>query len=211
MSYSLRLELIKTALAMNASGINSGTSGNLSVRYNDGMLITPSGIKYEQLVPEDIVSVNREGKEQGHRKPSSEWRFHYDIYKNRLDAKAVLHAHPPGCTVLGCLNKSIPAFHYMVAIAGGRNIRCAAYATFGTQQLSDNVLIALQNRKACLMANHGLVCLHESLERALDMAVEIEHLANTYLKCLDTGEPFILSDEEMTRVIEGFKTYGPSN
>ncbi len=211
MSESLRLELIETALLMNASGINSGTSGNLSVRHNDGMLITPSGIKYQRLAPEDIVFVDRDGESQGSRKPSSEWRFHFDIYKNRPDSQAVLHAHPAGCAALGCLNKSIPAFHYMVAVAGGKNIRCASYATFGSQELSDNVLIALKERKACLMANHGLLCLHENLDKALDMAIEIEHLANTYLKCLAAGEPITLSDEEMSRVIEGFKTYGPSD
>lgn len=211
MSESLRLELIETALLMNASGINSGTSGNLSVRHNDGMLITPSGIKYQRLASEDIVFVDRDGESQGSRKPSSEWRFHFDIYKNRPDSQAVLHAHPAGCAALGCLNKSIPAFHYMVAVAGGKNIRCASYATFGSQELSDNVLIALKERKACLMANHGLLCLHENLDKALDMAIEIEHLANTYLKCLAAGEPITLSDEEMSRVIEGFKTYGPSD
>ena len=211
MSKSLRLELIETALLMNASGINSGTSGNLSVRHNDGMLITPSGIKYQRLASEDIVFVDRDGESQGSRKPSSEWRFHFDIYKNRPDSQAVLHAHPAGCAALGCLNKSIPAFHYMVAVAGGKNIRCASYATFGSQELSDNVLIALKERKACLMANHGLLCLHENLDKALDMAIEIEHLANTYLKCLAAGEPITLSDEEMSRVVEGFKTYGPSN
>jgi L-fuculose-phosphate aldolase len=211
MSESLRLELIETALLMNASGINSGTSGNLSVRHNDGMLITPSGIKYQRLSPEDIVFVDQNGEAQGSQKPSSEWRFHFDIYKSRPDAQAVLHAHPAGCAALGCLNKSIPAFHYMVAVAGGKNIRCASYATFGSQELSNNVLIALKERKACLMANHGLLCLHENLEKALDMAIEIEHLANTYLKCLAAGEPITLSDEEMSRVIEGFKTYGPSN
>ena len=211
MSESLRLELIETALLMNASGINSGTSGNLSVRHNDGMLITPSGIKYQRLASEDIVFVDRDGESQGSRKPSSEWRFHFDIYKNRPDSQAVLHAHPAGCAALGCLNKSIPAFHYMVAVAGGKNIRCASYATFGSQELSDNVLIALKERKACLMANHGLLCLHENLDKALDMAIEIEHLANTYLKCLAAGEPITLSDEEMSRVVEGFKTYGPSN
>jgi L-fuculose-phosphate aldolase len=211
MSSELRHQLIETALAMNASGINQGTSGNLSTRFEDGMLITPSGVRYERLSSDDIVFVDRNGHAQGPRKPSSEWRFHYDIYRTRNDAQAVVHAHPRNCSSLACLNRTIPAFHYMVAVAGGKDIRCAAYATFGSQQLSDNVIAALENRKACLMGNHGMVCLENDLEKTLALAIEVEHLAATYSHCLLIGDPNILDDEEMEKVIEKFRTYGESD
>ena len=208
MSKELREQLIETAVAMNGSGINQGTSGNLSVRMDGGFLITPSGVNYAELVPEDIVAMNLKGEWGGSIKPSSEWRFHRDIYRHRADARAILHAHPVFCATLACLGRPIPAFHYMVAVAGGRDIRCAAYATFGTQELSDHVLSALTDRKACLMANHGLVCLEQDLPRALALAIEIEQLAQVYQQCLALGEPVILGDEEMETVLEKFKDYG---
>jgi len=208
MSKELREQLIETAVAMNASGINQGTSGNLSVRMDGGFLITPSGMDYAELAPEDIVAMNLKGEWGGSIKPSSEWRFHRDIYRHRADARAILHAHPVFCATLACLGRPIPAFHYMVAVAGGRDIRCAAYATFGTQELSDQVLSALTDRKACLMANHGLVCLEQDLPRALALAIEIEQLAQVYQQCLALGEPVILGDEEMETVLEKFKDYG---
>jgi L-fuculose-phosphate aldolase len=208
-SRNLRESVIETALAMNASGINQGTSGNLSVRADDGMLITPSGMPYSSLAPDDLVQVSMDGSFAGHRAPSTEWRFHRDIYLERDDAQAVVHAHPDYCVTLACLGKAIPAFHYMVAVAGGRDIRCSGYATFGTQQLSDHVLMALRGRKACLMANHGLVCLERNLSRALALAIEVEHLAKAYYQCLSIGEPVILDDEEMAQVAEKFKSYGP--
>ena len=211
MSMELRQQLIETANAMNASGINRGTSGNLSVRLEDGFLITPSGINYSELAPEDIVEMNIKGEWGGSIKPSSEWRFHRDIYRQRADAQAILHAHPVFCATLACLVRPIPAFHYVVAVAGGRDIRCAAYATFGTQELSDHVLTALTDRKACLMANHGLICLETDLSRALALAIEIEQLAQVYYQCLAVGEPVILDDEEMDRVLEKFKDYGKRN
>lgn len=207
----LRQQLIETINAMNASGINRGTSGNLSVRLDDGFLITPSGINYSDLAPEDIVEMNIKGEWGGSIKPSSEWRFHRDIYRQRADAQAILHAHPVFCATLACLVRPIPAFHYVVAVAGGRDIRCAAYATFGTQELSDHVLTALTDRKACLMANHGLICLEIDLSRALALAIEIEQLAQVYYQCLAVGEPVILDDEEMDRVLEKFKGYGKRN
>ena len=208
MSKELREQLIETAVAMNGSGINQGTSGNLSVRMDGGFLITPSGVNYAELVPEDFVAMNLKGEWGGSIKPSSEWRFHRDIYRHRADARAILHAHPVFCATLACLGRPIPAFHYMVAVAGGRDIRCAAYATFGTQELSDHVLSALTDRKACLMANHGLVCLEQDLPRALALAIEIEQLAQVYQQCLALGEPVILGDEEMETVLEKFKDYG---
>jgi len=208
MNQDPRLQLIETAVGMNARGINCGTSGNVSLRHGEDMLITPSGANYDDLQPADIVLVTARGQWKAGRKPSSEWRFHHDIYRQRPDAHAVVHAHPVHCAALACLGKPIPAFHYMVAIAGGEDIRCAPYATFGTQELSDHVVRALDGRKACLMANHGLVCLESNLSRALALAVEVENLARTYCQCLSIGEPAILDSAEMLRVIEKFKHYG---
>jgi len=207
-SRATRQALIETALAMNATSVNQGTSGNLSLRTDDGMLITPSGIPYAALAPEDIVHVTMDGQAHGHRAPSSEWRIHRDIFREREDARAIVHAHPSYCVTLASLGRSIPAFHYMVALAGGSDIRCAEYATFGTQALSNHVLKALQERKACLMANHGLICLERDLPSALALAVEIEHLARAYCQCLALGKPVILDDAEMQRVLEKFSRYG---
>ena len=208
MTENARNSLIETACEMNQCGINQGTSGNLSVRYADGMLITPSGLPYASLDPADIVFVDARGEAQGPQLPSSEWRIHHDVYRAREDAAAILHAHPASCAALACLREPIPAFHYMVAVAGGRNIRCAPYATFGTQELSVHVLGALEGRKACLMANHGLLCLAGSLEKALALAIEVENLAATYLACRAVGTPVILGKGEMDRVVEKFRRYG---
>jgi L-fuculose-phosphate aldolase len=208
----LRQELIAAAREMNRSGLNRGTSGNLSVRSGDGMLITPSGLPYDTLGEDDIVYLADGGDEQpnstGQRKPSSEWRIHRDVYRARPDALAILHAHPAYSMALACLRRPLPAFHYMVAVAGGRDIRCAEYATFGSQALSDHVLQALKNRRACLMANHGIIALARDLAGALSLALEIEQLACSYLQCLAAGEPVLLDDAEMDRVLEKFRTYG---
>lgn len=203
----LRRGLIGAALEMNRSGINSGTSGNVSVRAGEGMLITPSGIPYANLRVEQIVNVDAEGKASGG-KPSSEWRFHHDIYAAKPDAHAVVHAHPRHCTALACLHRAIPAFHYMVAVAGGDDIPLAAYATFGSPELSHEVLKVLRDRSACLMANHGLVCHGRDLASALALAREVEHLASMYLDCLSVGEPELLDAAEMARVLEKFRDYG---
>ena len=208
MTQVLRQQLIETALAMNACDLNQGTSGNLSARCDDGFLITPSGMDYAGLSTADIVWMDFDGKIQGARKPSSEWRFHAAIYQNRPEANAVLHAHPVSCSALACLNKGIPAFHYMVAIAGGRDIRCADYATFGTPELSKFVIKALQDRKACLMAHHGLTCFEKDLPRALALAIEVEHLANVYSRILTIGDAEILTDQEMDKVLDRFSSYG---
>ena len=208
MTDSLRQQLIETAIAMNASGLNQGTSGNLSVRSEKGMLITPSGMDYAGLSLSDIVWMDFDGNCQGTRKPSSEWRFHAAIYQHRPEANAVLHAHPVSCTTLACLGKGIPAFHYMVAVAGGNDIRCADYATFGTRELSEFVLKALEGRKACLMAHHGMTCFEKDLPRALALAIEVETLATVYGRILAIGEEDILTDNEMSKVLEKFKSYG---
>ncbi len=204
---NLRQQLIDTALAMNASGINQGTSGNISVRVENGFLITPSALPYDKYQCEDIVFMELTGKWKGLRKPSSEWRFHKDIYLNRKDAGAIVHAHSPSCTALACVNKKIPAFHYMVAVAGGNDIRCAPYTTFGTQELSDYALAALEDRKACLLANHGMLCLEEDLAKTLALAIEVENLAQVYSQTLQIGTPLLLDEDEMKRVLEKFKDY----
>ncbi len=208
MTEVLRQQLIDTALAMNTSGLNQGTSGNLSARCEDGFLITPSGMDYAGLSTNDIVWMDYEGNTQGVRKPSSEWRFHAAIYQHRAEANAVLHAHPVNSSTLACLNKGIPAFHYMVAIAGGKDIRCADYATFGTPELSAFVIKALQDRKACLMAHHGLTCFEKDLPRALALAIEVEHLATVYSRILAIGEADVLTDDEMKKVLNKFSSYG---
>jgi L-fuculose-phosphate aldolase len=204
----LRRQVIDTALLMNQRGINRGKSGNVSARWRDGFLVTPSGLAYERTKPADIVFVDAAGTPRGRLAPSSEWRFHHDIYRARPEANAVVHTHSSFATTLACLGREIPAFHYMVAVAGGNSIRCAPYATFGTQQLSDNALAALDGRKACLLANHGMICLGDGLEGALALAVEVEALAEQYWRALQIGTPAILADAEMALVIEKFRSYG---
>ena len=207
MSADLRGQLVATARAMNEGGFNLGTSGNLSARHRDGLLITPSGLAYEAMSADDIVALDSAGEVTGEGIPSSEWRFHLDIYRRRDDAGAVVHAHPPNATSLACLRRDIPAFHYEVALAGGNDIRCSDYATFGTRALSDHVLSALEGRRACLVANHGLVAIGTDLPAALAMAQRVELLAGMYLRCLQIGEPVLLDAAEMRRVAEKFRLY----
>ena len=208
----LRESVISTALAMNAAGINRGKSGNVSARLRhgsfDGYLITPTGVPYHRTAPEQVVAMTLAGEYRGTVLPSSEWRFHRDIYAARADADAIVHAHAPFATSLACLRCGIPSFHYMVAVAGGKDIRCAPYATFGTQELSDHILAAMADRRACLLANHGIVAVGATLEEALALAVEVETLAEMYWRALQIGEPVMLSDAEMDVVIEKFRTYG---
>lgn len=208
MSQGLRRRIIDTARNMNAAGINQGTSGNVSARWRNGLLITPSGMDYDALKPADIVYMDLDGKPSGSRLPSSEWRFHLDIYRARAEAGAVVHCHSPHATTLACLGRGIPAFHYMVAVAGGADIRCAGYATFGSQALSDQVLTALEDRQACLMANHGMVAFAAGPEQALKLAIEVETLAGQYGRCLQIGDPILLSAAEMERVVNKFRSYG---
>lgn len=204
----LRRQIIRTALLMNERGINRGKSGNVSARWKNGFLITPSGLAYELTKPADIVFVDAAGHAKGRLAPSSEWRFHHDIYRARPDAGAVVHAHSSFATTLACLGRAIPAFHYMVAVAGGNDIRCAPYATFGTQALSDHALAALHGRKACLLANHGMIAIGAALDTALSLAVEVEALAEQYWRALQIGSPLILADDEMSVVLEKFRSYG---
>jgi L-fuculose-phosphate aldolase len=204
----LRQQIIATALRMNELRINRGRSGNVSARAGDGFLVTPSGLSYEETRPEDIASVTFAGDASGPRQPSTEWRFHRDIYAARHDVGAIVHTHSTFATTLACLGRDIPAFHYMVAVAGGKDIRCASYATFGTQALSDHALVALEARKACLLANHGMIAVGASLAEALALAVEVEALAEQYWRTLQTGTPNLLSDAEMEVVLDKFSRYG---
>lgn len=206
-----RQALVEAARRMNALGINQGTSGNLSLRAGDGLLLTPSGLPYEAMAAEDVVYMDFDGQwscPTPGRRPTTEWRFHRDILAAKPDAGAVVHTHAMFCTTLACLERGIPAFHYMIAVAGGTDIRCARYATFGTQALSDFALTALEGRKACLLANHGMLALGETLDKALALAVEVETLAAQYWRALQIGQPTLLDDAEMARVLEKFKTYG---
>jgi len=208
---SARRELLATARQLNASGLGAdrSTSGNLSVRVKGGLLITPTGIPYEAMKARDLVELGSDGAPRpGQLFPSSEWRFHCDIYRSRPEAQAIVHAHPRFATALACLGRSIPAFHYMVAVAGGADIRCAGYATFGSDELSRNALAALEARRACLLANHGLIAFGETLVRALALAIEVETLAAQYCQALQLGEPVLLDAAEMERVLEKFRSYG---
>lgn len=189
-------------------GLNQGASGNVSLRGGDGFIITPSGVSADVLRPDQLVVMDMDGTWSGAWKPSSEWRFHRDIYAARADAHAVVHCHSPAATALAVLGKTLPAFHYMVAIAGGADVRCAPYATFGTQELSDAALAALTDRRACLLGHHGMISIGKDLAQAVDIAVEVEFLADLYLRLLPLGEPPVLPAAEMAVVLEKFKSYG---
>jgi len=205
---SLRAAVIAAALKMNALGINQGQSGNVSMRCGDGFLVTPSGLPYDSLTPSDIVHVALDGTASGARPPSSEWRFHRDIYAHRPEAGAIVHTHSTFATTLACLGHSIPAIHYEVAFAGGHDIRCAPYRSFGTQELADVALKALEGRKACLLAHHGVIAFDDSLPLALSLADKVESMARLYWQALQVGEPALLDDAEMARMVSRFRTYG---
>ena len=205
---NLRIEVIKYANMLNSKKLSVLRSGNISVRYKDGFLITPSGTKYSSLKNKDIVFVSLKGEfNQEKNAPSSEWRFHQDIYLNKKDAKAIVHAHSNCATAISTHEKIIPAFHYMVAMAGGNDIKCAKYATYGTRELSRNILKALKNRSACLIANHGQIAFSENLSKAFELAEEVENLSNQYIKAQKIGKPKILSSKEMNKVLSKAKNY----
>ncbi len=204
----LRSELVRIANKLDAQGLNRGTSGNLSVRYGEGLLITPSGMGAEGLTKDDIVWVNFDGTTRGRWQPSSEWLFHRDIFVQRPEFGAIIHTHCIAATALACLRKDIPPFHYMIALLGGDSIRCADYATFGTQDLSDNALLALRGRKACLLANHGMIAAGEDLAEAFKIAVEVETLSELYLRTLQAGQPVLLSAQQFQDAQSRFAGYG---
>jgi L-fuculose-phosphate aldolase len=206
---ALRKEIIAAAQITSHRGLAPGRSGNVSARFGQGMLITPTGMTYDDLEPGDIVHVNDDGSVMGgQRKPSSEWHFHLAAYAARPDRYALVHTHSMHATVLACAHKSIPAFHYMVAVAGGKDIPCVPYATFGSEDLARYVASGLKDRDACLMANHGQIALGETLAQALELAFEVETLAEQYFKVLQLGPAHILPDAEMAVMLEKFKSYG---
>ena len=212
-----RSEVIKYSKKLNSSNLSPLRSGNISIRTTQngkqGFLITPSGIKYDQLNEDSIVFMELDEK-KNHDKilkeglnPSSEWRFHQDIYLNKIEAKAIVHAHSTHATAVSAHGKNIPAFHYMIALAGGDDIKCAEYATFGTKELSNNVIEALNDRKACLMSNHGQVAFGKNLEEAFELAMEIENICHQYINTIKLGNPKILSFKEMNKILEKTKSY----
>ncbi len=205
---ALRAALAETARQAVLQGLNQGASGNASARWENGFLVTPSGLPGATLQAAQMVFVGLDGVAHGALKPSSEWRIHRDLYVAHPEVHAVVHAHSPHAVSLSCLRRAIPPFHYMVAAAGGRDIRCADYATFGTQALSQAVLAALRDRRACLMSNHGQVAVGATLDAALDLALEVEALCAQYWRASLMGEPVLLDDTEMDVVLERFRDYG---
>jgi L-fuculose-phosphate aldolase len=204
----LREQLLTISRKLCELGLNRGTSGNASVRDGAGFLVTPTGMTVEEMTPHDMVWMSFDGKVQGERQPSSEWRFHRDILQARPETGAVIHTHAMFATTLACLQREIPPFHYMIAVAGGDTIRCAPYALFGSQALSDAALAALQDRRACLLANHGMLATGRDLDQALALTVEVETLCEQYWRALQAGEPHLLTAAQMAEVMEQFKDYG---
>ena len=213
----LKKEVIKYAQKLNSTNLSPLRSGNVSVRVIrdnvEGFFLTPSGKRYEDLIQDDIVFLSLKEEYDNLKlfntslNPSSEWRFHQDIYRKKIEAKAIVHAHSPHATAVSVHGKSIPAFHYMVALAGGDDIKCAEYATFGTKELSQNMLSALEKRKACLMSNHGQVAFGKNLEEAFELAQEVENICHQYINTIKLGNPKILSFEEMNKILEKTKNY----
>jgi L-fuculose-phosphate aldolase len=205
---ALRREIVAACQDMNRRSINQGTSGNISARVAEGLLITPSGLPYDEMKPADIVPMKKDGSHAGRLKPSSEWRFHTSIMATRPEVGAVVHTHSMFATTLSCLGLEIPAVHYMIAAAGGSNIRCVPYITYGTQELADAALKALAGRNACLLSNHGMIVVGPTLKKAMWLAVEVETLAAQYWRALQVGKPNILTDAQIKTVMEKFQTYG---
>ncbi|MBE0532987.1 MAG: class II aldolase/adducin family protein [Rhodospirillales bacterium] len=204
----MRQAVVETCRRMNALGVNQGTVGNVSARSGDGFLISPTGVPYESLASEQVVAMDLDGGWAGDWRPSSEWRIHAAIYLARPEAGAVIHTHAPNATALSCLRRDVPAFHYMMAVTGGASLRCAEYATYGTPELAAHMLRALEDRTACLLANHGVVGFAPTLEAALALMAEVENLCRQYILTRQAGEPVILDAAEMMQVLEIFKTYG---
>lgn len=201
-------QLLQAAQTMAQTGLNKGTSGNASIRLEDGFLITPSGVPAEQLNTGSMVYMDWQGVPEAGKKPSSEWRFHRDIFLARPEVRAVVHCHSMFATTMACMGRNVPPFHYMIAAVGGDEIRCAPYALFGTQALSDVAVTALQDRLACLLAHHGMIAIGKSLSQAMAIAVEVENLCEQYWRLLQLGEPQLLTTAQMREVHAQFKGYG---
>jgi L-fuculose-phosphate aldolase len=208
MSALLREQIVAACRQLDSSGLNRGTSGNVSCREGEHFLITPTGVPVDEITPSKIVSLDFDGKVTGIGKPSSEWQFHSAIYRARAEINAVVHTHAPHSTALACLREDLPPFHYMIALAGGDSVRCAPYALFGTDTLSQHAVAALVDRKACLLANHGMITLGRDLDEAMTIAIELESLCQQYLIARQVADPVLLSADEMRAVIERFKSYG---
>ena len=208
--YQLRQAIIEQCLWMNTTGLNQGSSGNISARYKDQLIITPTAIAYEAMYPEMLAAMPLDGQGEylGSHKPSSEWRFHYDLMRTRPEIGAIVHTHSTYATSLAITGRSIPAVHYMIALFGGNEVRCAEYATYGTQALSDQVLKAMKGRKACLLANHGMLVAGETLTKAMWLATELETLAQQYYHALQLGEVVILTAAQMAEVHAKLANYG---
>lgn len=207
--FATRQAIVEAMRQMLALGLSQGSSGNVSVRWGDGLIVTPSGIPAADLGPDDLVAMDLDGRYDHPLAPSSEWRFHRDILAARPEIGAVVHAHPPYATGFAICGQAIPAVHYMIAMAGGPNIRCAPYAPYGTQALSEHALAALDGRSACLLANHGMIATGPDLAKAMWLAVEVEALCRQYAIALQVGRPVVLSDAEVAETVERFKSYGP--
>ena len=208
----IKAEIIKYSKMLNSRKLSALRSGNISARYKDGFFITPSGKKYSSLKNKDIVFVSLKGKfDKKKGIPSSEWQFHQDIYKNKKEANAIVHTHSINATAVSTHKRGIPSFHYMVAMAGGHDIKCAKYATFGTRDLSKNILKALKDRKACLIANHGQIAFETNLPKAFELAEEVENISLQYITSLKLGKPKILSKNEMKKVLSKAKNYKKDN
>ncbi len=205
---ALRRAMVEVARELDARGLNRGTAGNVGARCGDGLLVTPSGVPARELSQASMVLLSAQGEVVGAGRPSSEWRFHRDILRARPELHAVVHVHSPFATALACLGLEVPPFHYMIAAAGGSTIRCAPYALFGTQALSDHAVAALQDRRACLLANHGMIAAGAGLEQALALCIEVESLCEQYWRARQLGQPQLLSPAQMAEVIERFKSYG---
>jgi len=205
----MQSQLLKITQKLAELGLNKGTAGNCSVRFKGGFLVTPSGMNVEDMTPQSMVQMAFDGTYEKNKIPSSEWRFHCDILKNRPEINAVIHTHSQFATTMACLHKSIPPFHYMIAVTGADTIRYAPYALFGTQVLSDHALAALYHSKACLLANHGMIALGRDLEDALAVTVEVENLCEQYWRILQIEpNPPLLTEQEMRDVFQQFKGYG---
>jgi len=200
----LRSEMVRITIKLDALGLNHGNSGNLSARFGEGMLITPLGMGAEGLMEDDIVFVQMDGSSHGRREPSGEWLLHRDILAKRPEIGAVVHAHSPAATALACMRREIPPFHYMIAMLGGNNVRCAKYATFGTQEFSDHAITALHERKACLLASHGMIAAGVDLAEAFELALEVENLSELYMRTLQIGQPVLLNEDELQDVRNRF-------
>lgn len=205
---SKQAQVLTSARLLEILGLNKGASGNVSIRSGDGFLITPSGAIPSHMSARDIVQMGISGDTLSLGQPSSEWRFHRDIYSSRPEVEAIVHVHSLAATAFSTLRRELPPFHYMIAVAGGDTVRCAPYALFGTQLLSDVAISALDNRKACLLANHGMIAVGRDMEEAVAITIEVESLCAQFMLASQVGEVSILDPEQMAEVIEKFKTYG---